>query len=479
MTALWTAAEAAIATGTAPVPGANWAARGVSIDTRAVAPADLFVALKGPRFDGHDFVVAALSGGAAAAMVDRPMPDADQTRLLAVPDTMAGLEALAIGARARSQAKIVAVTGSVGKTGTKEALAALLGTQGATHASSGNLNNQIGMPLSLARMPATAQFGVFEIGMNHAGEIAPLSAMLRPHVAIITNVEAVHLEHFPDVKAIADAKAEIFTGLDADGIAILNRDNPHFARLAAAAKARGAGRIWAFGEAAEAEGRLVSVDLDASGSAVRASILGRAVAFRLPLPGRHQVQNALAVLLAVAAVGGDIAAGVAALERLEPVKGRGVTREIAIPGGGFRVVDETYNASPAATRAALAVLGMATPGPGGRRLAVLGDMLELGTNGAAEHAGLAEALIAAHVDQVFTAGPLMRHLHDALPVTMRGSHAENSTALAPIVAGAAHANDIVLVKGSAGSRMSAVVTALEALTQNNQGQDGSETRRAL
>ena len=257
MTALWTAAEAAVATGAATVPGAHWVARGVSIDTRAVAPADLFVALKGPRFDGHDFVAAALSSGAASAMVDRPMPGADPARLLAVPDTQAGLEALAVAARARSAAKIVAVTGSVGKTGNKEALATLLGGQGATHASTGNLNNQIGMPLSLARMPANAVFGVFEIGMNHAGEIAPLSAMLRPHVAIITNVEAVHLEYFPDVEAIADAKAEIFAGLDADSVAILNRDNPHFARLAAAARARGVRRIWGFGEAPEAEGRLV------------------------------------------------------------------------------------------------------------------------------------------------------------------------------------------------------------------------------
>ena len=474
MTALWTAAEAVIATGATPVPGANWTARGVSIDTRAVAPADLFVALKGPRFDGHDFVAAALSNGAAAAMVDRPMPDADQTRLLAVSDTMAGLEALAIGARARSHAKIIAVTGSVGKTGTKEALAALLSAQGPTHASSGNLNNQIGMPLSLARMPTTTQFGVFEIGMNHAGEIAPLSAMLRPHVAIITNVEAVHLEHFPDVEAIADAKAEIFTGLDADGVAILNSDNCHFARLAAAAKARGVGKVWGFGEAAGAEGRLVSADLEASGSVGRASILGRAVTFRLSLPGRHQVQNALAVLLAVAAVGGDIAAGVAALERLEPVKGRGIAIDVAISGGNFRIIDETYNASPAATRAALAVLGMTAPQAGGRRLVALGDMLELGVDGPAAHAGLAEALIAAKVDQVFTAGPLMRHLHDALPPAMRDAHTDNSAALAPLVASAAHVHDIVLVKGSAGSRMDVVVAALKA-----RAQDGSETRRAV
>jgi UDP-N-acetylmuramoyl-tripeptide--D-alanyl-D-alanine ligase len=477
MTALWTAAEAATATGVKPAAGAAWTAAGVSIDTRAVAANDLFVALKGPRFDGHDFVAAALSSGAAAAMVDRPISGADPARLLAVPDTMAGLEALATAARARSQAKIVAVTGSVGKTGTKEALAILLGAQRPTHASTGNLNNHIGMPLSLARMPATAAFGVFEIGMNHAGEIAPLSAMLRPHVAVITNVEAVHLEYFPDVEAIADAKAEIFAGLNADGVAILNRDNPHFVRLAAAARARGVGTVWGFGEAAEAEGRLVSADLEASGSVVQASILGRALGFRLPLPGRHQVQNALAVLLAVAAVGGDIDAGVAALERLEPVKGRGVAIDVTIPGGSFRIVDETYNASPAATRAALAVLGMTAPAAGGRRLVALGDMLELGADGPAAHAGLAEALVAANVDQVFTAGPLMRHLHDALPAVMRAAHTDTSAALAPLVASAAQANDIVLVKGSAGSRMGAVVAALRS--RDNEVRDQSETRRAV
>ncbi len=474
MTAIWTASEAAIATGAKLVPGAAWKASGVSIDTGAVAANDLFVALKGPRFDGHDFVTAALSSGAAAAMVDRPISGADPARLLAVPDTMAGLEALAVAARARSHARIVAVTGSVGKTGTKEALATLLGAQGSTHASTGNLNNQIGMPLSLARMPASAEFGVFEIGMNHAGEIAPLSAMLRPHVAVITNVEAVHLEYFPNVEALADAKAEIFAGLDADGVAILNRDNPHFARLAAAAKARGIGRIWGFGEASGAEGRLISADLEQSGSVVRAHLLGRDVGFRLPLPGRHQVQNALAVLLAVAAAGGDIDAGVTALERLTPVKGRGVAIDVTVSGGSFRIVDETYNASPAATRAALTVLGMTVPGAGGRRLAVLGDMLELGANGPAEHAGLAEALIAARVDQVFTAGPLMRHLHDVLPAAIRGEHAENSAALAPLVAGAARTHDIVLVKGSAGSQMGVVVAALRA-----RNQDQSETRRAV
>jgi UDP-N-acetylmuramoyl-tripeptide--D-alanyl-D-alanine ligase len=461
MSALWTAQDAALATGAALVPQATWVAHGVSIDTRAVAPCDLFVALKGPRFDGHDFVDAALANGAAAAMVDRSMPNADPARLLAVRDTQAGLEALAIAARARSKARIVAVTGSVGKTGTKEALAALLGAQGPTHASSGNLNNQIGMPLSLARMPAASAYGVFEIGMNHAGEIAPLSAMLRPHVAIVTNVEAVHLEFFADVEGIADAKAEIFVGLGGDGTAILNGDNPHFGRLAAAAKGRGVGNIWSFGEVDGAQGRLIAIALDAAGSVVEATILGQHVRFRLPLPGRHQAQNALAVLLAVAAVGGDVMAAAHALEGLAPVKGRGVTSEVDIMGGSFKIVDETYNASPAAVRAAVAVLSMTQPICGGRRMVALGDMLELGETSPTVHAGLADALIAAGIDRVFTAGPLMRHLQDALPAPMKGGHAEDSAVLAPVVAASAGPGDIVLVKGSAGSRMDKVVSALK------------------
>jgi UDP-N-acetylmuramoyl-tripeptide--D-alanyl-D-alanine ligase len=474
MSALWTARDAAVATGAVPVPGANWTANGVSIDTRAVARDDLFVALKGPRFDGHDFVGTALANGAAAAMVDRPMPGADPTRLLAVPDTQAGLEALAIAARARSAARIVAVTGSVGKTGTKEALATLLGAQGITHASSGNLNNQIGMPLSLARMPTATEFGVFEIGMNHAGEIAPLSAMLRPHVVIITNVEAVHLEYFADVEAIADAKAEIFVGLEPDGVAILNCDNPQFARLFAKAQSCGIAHVWGFGEAADAEGKLDSVALDPSGSTVSATILGQAVRFRLPLPGRHQVQNALAVLLAVTAVGGDVALGARALEGLNPVKGRGVVSEIQLAGGTFKIIDETYNASPAAVRATIAVLGMTEPASGGRRIVALGDMLELGEGGPSAHAGLADALIAAEIDRVFTAGPLMRHLQDAIPTRMKGGHAADSTALGPLVAASAAPGDIVLVKGSAGSRMGAVVTALR-----ERALSATETDRAV
>jgi UDP-N-acetylmuramoyl-tripeptide--D-alanyl-D-alanine ligase len=462
VTALWTAREAAGATGAKLAHGEAWIAEGVSIDTRAVQPGDLFVALKGPRFDGHDFVVSALSNGAAAAMIDRQIPGADPAFLLSVPDTQAGLEALARAARARSKAGIVAVTGSVGKTGTKEALAKALGSLGPTHASSGNLNNHIGLPLSLARLPAGVRFGVFEIGMNHAGEIAPLSTLLRPHVAIITNVEAVHIAHFPNIEAIADAKAEIFEGMTPDGTVVLNRDNPHFTRLANRAKDRNIRRIWSFGAAQDAEACLLSVSLKPDGSSVQSMILGHRVNFTLPLPGRHHALNALAVLLAVAALDGDVAAAAEALAKLSPVQGRGSSVDITMEKGSFRLIDESYNASPVSVRAALSVLALTQPGAGGRRLVVLGDMLELGDSAIAEHAGLAGALVAANADTVFTVGPLMRHLTDALPVSLRGGHAEQSAALAPLVAATVRPNDVVLVKGSAGSRMDAVVTALRA-----------------
>ena len=462
-TALWTAEDAAAATGGKLAPGAVWSADGVSIDTRSVAPRDLFVALKGPRFDGHNFVETALSNGAAAAMIDRALPSVDAKRLLSVPDTQAGLEALARAARARSQAKIVAVTGSVGKTGTKEALAKLLSAQGPTHASAGNLNNQIGTPLSLARLPASARYAIFELGMNHENEIRPLTRLVRPHAAIVTTIEAVHLEYFSGVEGIADAKAEIFEGIEPGGAAILNRDNPQFGRLAAKAKACNVARIWSFGVAEDADARLVSADLRADGSSAEAVILGRRLRFELPLPGRHHVQNALGVLLAVAALDADVAAAAAGLSMLTAVKGRGAAIDVSLGDGHFRLIDESYNASPAAMRAAFGVLAMTAPAPGGRRIAILGDMLELGTAAPEQHAALAQDLAAAGVAQVFTAGPLMRHLYNALPAAMRGGHEDQAAALVQRAADAVRSGDVVLVKGSAGSRMGGIVAALRAL----------------
>lgn len=463
---LWTAAEAAAATDGKATGG--WAATGVCIDSRAVAPGDLFVALHGPSFDGHDFVADALARGAAAAMVHRTdgaWPAG--APLLRVRDTMAGLEALGIYSRLRSDARIVAVTGSVGKTGTKEALRTVLAEQGATHATEGNLNNQWGTPLSLARMPADTDFGVFELGMNHAGEIAPMSRQVKPHVAVITTVAAAHLGHFDSEEQIADAKAEIFSGMGPDTAAILNRDNRHYARLLAHARTQGIGRIWSFGEAVDADARLLDCSLHATCSAVTALIRGQHLQYSLPLPGRHWVLNSLAVLLAVRALGADMVAAARSLARLAQLPGRGARRRLQLAGdgtaGSLVLIDESYNASPVAVAAALEVLGRCDVGTGGRRIAVLGDMLELGDEAPALHRGLRPQILSNGIDLVFACGPHMAELFETLPPALRGGHAATSAELAPLVAASVRGGDAVMVKGSLGSRMARVIEALTAL----------------
>jgi UDP-N-acetylmuramoyl-tripeptide--D-alanyl-D-alanine ligase len=459
MTSLWTASEAATATG-----GRNtrdWSATGVSIDSRTVASGDLFVALAGPNFDGHDYVKDALAKGAAAAMVAHvPGGVAETAPLLIVADTMAALEALGRASRHRTSAQIVGVTGSVGKTGTKEALRRAFERQGATFASVGSLNNQWGVPLSLARMPRETAFGVFEMGMNHAGEIDALSRLVEPHVAVITTVEPVHLGHFPCVEAIAAAKAEIFAGMAPAGAAVLNRDNPHFERLAAAARARGIIRILAFGTNPEAQVKLIDSHLYATASAVTASVMGEIVDYCIAIPGQHWVMNSLAVLGAVKAAGADVGAAAGAMSSLRPLEGRGRRHAIAVAGGTAELIDESYNASPASMRAAFGVLAAMTPPKGGRRIAVLGDMLELGDEAARLHAELAQPLIDAEVHLVFAAGPMMRHLYDALPKRMRGGHAATAAVLAETVSRRLRPGDIVSVKGSHGSRMGEVVKRL-------------------
>lgn len=462
-TVLWTAEDAAAATSGQATR--SWAATGVSIDSRKVAPGDLFVAIKGPNFDGHDFVAKALEAGAAAALVSTVPPGVpgDASLLAVEQDTLAALGDLGHVARLRTQARVVGVTGSVGKTSTKEALRHVLSAQGRTFATEGSLNNHWGVPLSLARMPEDSEFGVFELGMNHAGELGPLSRQVMPDVAVITTVEAAHLEFFDSVEAIADAKAEIFEGMNPNGVAVLNRDNPHFARLLAAARTQGLSRIWSFGSRADADARLVDCSLHATCSAVTAVIRGERIQYCLALPGQHWVMNSLAVLLAVKALGADVAAAARALSTIAPVKGRGTRKRVQAARGAFTLIDESYNASPAAMTATFAVLGKIDPGAGGRRLAVLGDMRELGDRADALHAALAEPLRAARVDAVYACGPHMRALFDRLPAAMRGAWTETSAELAPLLAGAVRGGDVVLIKGSLGSRMATVVDALSAL----------------
>jgi UDP-N-acetylmuramoyl-tripeptide--D-alanyl-D-alanine ligase len=460
---LWTSAAMAEAM-RASINGAlPDAVVGLSIDSRTIAPGEAYFAIKGEVHDGHDFVAAALKAGAALAVVETAQrgkfaPDAP---LLVVDDVLAGLVDLACAARARLHAQVIAVTGSVGKTSTKEALRRVLGAQGETHASAASFNNHWGVPLSLARCPASARFAIFEIGMSHAGEIEPLVKMVRPQVAVITAVEPVHLEFFAGVEAIADAKAEIFTGVEPGGAAVLNRDNSQFARLQRRASKLGISRIVSFGADGKSDARLLDLSLHAACSAVHANILGFEVTYKLGMPGRHMAMNSLAVLAAASLVGADLARAALSLSQIEPAAGRGVRRALEVGNGEATLIDESYNANPASMAAALQVLGRATVGAHGRRIAVLGDMLELGPTSAALHRGLNEAIKANHIDLVFCCGPLMRNLWNALSPGKRGGYAESAAALEAQAVAAIRAGDTIMVKGSLGSKMKTIVTALE------------------
>jgi UDP-N-acetylmuramoyl-tripeptide--D-alanyl-D-alanine ligase len=459
---LWSAEEARQATG-----GRNtrdWQATGVSIDSRSLAPGDLFVALKGPSFDGHDFAGKAIKAGAAASMVHRRADGIDESMpLLIVDDTFAALWRLGTAARARSTARLIAVTGSVGKTGTKEALRLCLSPQGLTSASIGSFNNHWGVPLSLARMERDAVYGIFELGMNHPGEIRELTTLVRPQVAIITNIEPAHIGNFSSISEIADAKAEIFEGMDANGTAVLNRDNALFHHLCARAEDAGVSRILSFGRHKEADARLLDCSLHATCSAVSASIRGREIDYCLAMPGAHWVMNSLAVLAAVSAAGADVVKAAAQFANLKPLKGRGERHTVETPEGAFHLIDDSYNANPTSMRAAFEVLGRASLGKGGRRIAVLGDMLELGTQAQEMHASLAAPLQAAGIDLAFTCGTGMAALRDALPEALRGAHAAESKTLAAEICDAVRPGDSLLVKGSLGSRMAVVVEALIGL----------------
>jgi UDP-N-acetylmuramoyl-tripeptide--D-alanyl-D-alanine ligase len=460
---LWTSGAMAAAM-RAQVQGAlPEAITGLSIDSRSIKPGEAYFAIKGDVHDGHDFVAAALKAGAALAVVAAAQREkfAADAPLLVVDDVLAGLVALAHAARARLDAQVIAVTGSVGKTSTKEALRRVLGAQGPTHASSASFNNHWGVPLSLARCPATVRFAIFEIGMNHAGEIDQLVRMVRPHIAAITTVEPVHLEFFAGIEAIADAKAEIFAGVEPGGAVVLNRDNSQFARLQRRAKKLGISRIVSFGAHKKSDARLLEVSLHAACSAVHADILGHEVTYKLGMPGRHMAMNSLAVLAAASLAGADLALAALALSQVEPAAGRGVRRALEVANGEATLIDESYNANPASMVAALNVLGQAAVGPHGRRIAVLGDMLELGPTGATLHRGLIDAVKANRIDLVYCCGPLMRNLWDALSTGKRGGYADDAAGLEAQAVSAIRAGDAIMIKGSLGSRMKTIVNALE------------------
>lgn len=461
---LWTLREIAEAAGGRLVGDEHQCITGISINSRNIVPGDLFIAIRGPNLDGHRFVDAALTAGAGACLLSETADSHGPAVLVA--DTRDALERLARSARSRCVAPVVAITGSIGKTTVKDMLAHALAVQpgatGRVSATVGNLNNHWGLPLSLARMPADTAYGVYEMGMNHAGEIASLSCLARPDVALVTTVDAVHTAFFENVEGIARAKAEIFYGLSEEGVAILPRDNPHYELLYDIARSNGIRCAVSFGCHDGADLRLVAASFSATHSDVEAVFHGKPLSFRLGVPGEHMVINALAVLLAVAMLGADIALSATCLRDFEPLSGRGRRHDIRVCHGSAIVIDDAYNASPASMRAAFQTSSLIEPGTGGRRIAVLGDMLELGDRSEAAHRDLLAPLEDAGFDQVHATGTLMKMLWDDLPKALRGIYRPDADALAEAVGNSIAAGDVVLVKGSKGSLVSRVADRLKA-----------------
>jgi UDP-N-acetylmuramoyl-tripeptide--D-alanyl-D-alanine ligase len=434
---------------------------GFSIDTRTLAPGDVFVALKAER-DGHDFVDDAFKAGAAAALVSKGYRRGkDDGALLRTEDSLAALAAIGRAARVRTNARIVAVTGSAGKTGTKEMLRLCLSDAGPTHASEKSYNNHWGVPLTLARMPQTTKFGVFEIGMNHAGEITPLANMVRPHVAVITTVDPVHLQYFSSVEAIAEAKAEILQGLVPGGTAVLPRDNEHFALLKERADGIGA-KILSFGYSDASDIRCIQANLEPRGSSVIAGQGSQRFPYRVGAPGEHYVKNSLAVLAVLLTLGADAMRRLTALARVTAPTGRGARTVLDAPDGRILLIDESYNANPASMRAALAAMATTPRADFPRRVAVLGDMLELGETSANLHRELKEAVDAADVDLVLACGPMMRLLFDDLKLAQQGSWAPDAAQLSQVFLDTVRAGDAVMIKGSLASGMAPLAEALMA-----------------
>lgn len=451
---LWTAREVASATG--GLADGEFSATGITFDSREVQPGDLFVALRGER-DGHDFVPLAFAAGAAGAVVSQP---AEGGRFVLVPETLQALESLGAEARDRApQVRRGAVTGSVGKTSVTQAIRAGLDLAGPAHGSVKSFNNHIGVPLTLARMPREVERAVFEIGMNHAGEIGPLSKMVQPHAVCVTTVGPVHIENFPDgEEGVAKAKAEIMDGIGPGAVAVLNGDDRWFELLKHQALERGA-RVAVFGSGDNADARLLGFEPDPEGADVCARIWGEEISYRLSQPGFHWGPNSLATLLMLEALDVPMQTALQALAEFRPLAGRGAAKQVAIPGGSFLLIDESYNANPISMKAGFRSLGARTDVTG-RRIVALTDMLELGDHSEALHAGLAEAIENAGIDLVFTGGKAMQALDRALPAERRGGWAADAAALAPVVTAAVRPGDVVMVKGSNGSRASLVAKAL-------------------
>lgn len=465
MSLLWTSAEMVEAMDGRPVGELPEGVTGISIDSRTISHGEAFFAIVGDRVDGHKFAgLAAKNGATLLVVAEAKLPALGRLTcgMIVVDDVLEAMGRLAMAARARTDARIIAVTGSVGKTSTKEMLAAGLNASGKVHAAVASFNNHWGAPLTLARMPADTEFGVFEIGMNHSGEIRPLTKMVRPHVAVITTVAPVHIGNFSGIKEIIAAKAEIFEGLEADGAAILNRDIDAFDSLARTARRYGA-RIVSFGEHAKADYRLleyrtVSDRRNERGHVLAALGTEEPTAFNLGLPGQHMAENALAALAAIAEAGGDVHAALGAFETVEQMKGRGRRQRLKASDGVFTLIDESYNANPASMRAALELLGSGNEP--GRRIAVLGDMLELGDYAREAHEALAGPLVAAGVTHVWLAGDEMQALREALPESIVVEYRDNAAELAEFAVGAVAAGDTIMLKSSNGMGFGAIVARL-------------------
>lgn len=443
----------------------DWSATGVSIDSRTIKKGDIFFAILGDNSDGHLYAQDAINKGAVAVVVSREIPGIEKEKCILVRDTFIALQDLAKASRARSSATIIGVTGSVGKTGTKELLATAFSALGQTHASVKSYNNHWGVPLSLSSMHSGSDYAIFEMGMNHSGEITKLSRQVRPHISIITTIAPVHIGNFENgIEGIAAAKAEIMEGMEAGSKIILNRDNEWFDYLQRAANRSGID-VYSFGEHPDSDAVLLECLEASNGTRIKARIQGQDVTYKLQIAGKHVAMNSLSVLMAVKLAGGDIQKSADALFNQEPIIGRG-KRELIDLGdknNPITLIDESYNASPISMRAAFKVLALIDPGRGGRRIAFLGDMLELGVDGPAHHRDLALPIKAANVDLVYTSGKLMKNLFDVLPSNQQGAHKETSADLAKIVPDVLVPGDVVMVKGSLGSKMGTVVEALRAL----------------
>ncbi|MER9412574.1 UDP-N-acetylmuramoylalanyl-D-glutamyl-2,6-diaminopimelate--D-alanyl-D-alanine ligase [Mesorhizobium sp. M0589] len=463
MSVLWTSEALVDAIGGRPLGPMPEGISGISIDSRSLQPGDAFFAIKGEAMDGHDFATAAIKAGAGVLVVaEGKLPSLGRLTapMIVVQDVLAALEKLGVAARARSSAKIIAVTGSAGKTTTKEALRHVLSAVGTVHASAQSFNNHWGVPLTLARMPGDCDYAVFEIGMNHPGEIRPLVKMVRPHVAIVTMIAAAHLGFFRNLDEIAKAKAEIFEGIEPGGAALLNRDDARWKLLDKMARAAGVEHVFGFGENARSTYKLTKCELHADDSDITARIGGQDVTARIGAPGRHMVQNVLAVLGAAHLVEADIGKVALALADLSAERGRGKRHMLRHPKGPITLIDESYNANPASMAAAMALLN-ATPVTGeGRRIAVLGDMLELGDHSAKLHAALAELIVGTGTNTVFLGGPEMQALADILPDEIKTEYRAGAEELKPLLLSTLKAGDVVMIKSSKGIGFSKLVEAL-------------------